>query len=433
MIQLLPHQKKALKRTADLDRVAYYHDMGLGKTFTGSEKIVSLNRIINLVICQKSKVQDWTEHFRRYYSLPVYDLTSKKSGDFYISKERRVGIINYDIVYRRPELLKLKDIALMLDESSMIQNDKAKRSKAVLKLNYSAVILLSGTPVGGKYENLYTQLVLLGCKLRKSEYWANFINWKEVSFGGGFPVKIVTGYKNVRELKNLLGILGADFLKTEEVLDLPEQRQIIIPCKFPKLYVELMTKHLVTIGDKELIADTPLKFMLYCRMLCSIYCEDKLQRFKDLIESTEERIIVFYNFSDELNVIMKAIGNTKPVSIVNGMKKSLEAYNSYSNSITLVQYQAGAMGLNLQLAHIIVYYSLPLSSELYEQSKKRIHRIGQKNSCIYYTLLCECSVEEDIAATLEKRKDFTDKLFLKNTLQIAESHHDLMRTFLKDF
>lgn len=414
-IKLLPHQQEALKRTAGLRRVAYYHDMGLGKTFLGSEKIMSFNNLVNLVVCQKSKVDDWIKHFQRYYDIGVYDLTSKDSiALFTSSMNRRVGIINYDIVYRRPELFKLAGISLMLDESSMIQNDKAKRTKAVLKLNYNSVVLLSGTPVGGRYENLYTQLVLLGCKLTKRQYWCDYIDWKEVLFGGGFPVKMVTGYHNIKELKNLLGVLGADFLKTQDVLTLPEQRKIIIDCKVTKEYKTLLKDGIVTINERELVADTPLKSLLYSRMICGAFCPDKLAKFKDLIESTYSRVVVFYNFQSELEVLVKAIGKDRPISIINGTTKDLKAYEQYDDSIVLVQYQAGAMGINLQKSNVIIYYSLPLSSELYEQSKKRIHRIGQKNTCLYYVLQCTDSVEVDIEKTLEKRRDYTDKLFVKN-------------------
>jgi SNF2 family DNA or RNA helicase len=76
-----------------------------------------------------------------------------------------------------------------------------------------------------------------------------------------------------------------------------------------------------------------------------------------------------------------------------------------------VQYQSGAMGLNLQKADTIIYFSLPLSSELFEQSKKRIHRINQKNKCTYYIFMCKNSVEEKILDTLNLRKDYTSALF----------------------
>ena len=69
------------------------------------------------------------------------------------------------------------------------------------------------------------------------------------------------------------------------------------------------------------------------------------------------------------------------------------------------------MGLNLQVANKIIYFSPPLSSELFEQSKKRIHRIGQNRPCFYYQLVCSGSVEAQIYRNLKMRQDYTEALF----------------------
>ncbi len=101
----------------------------------------------------------------------------------------------------------------------------------------------------------------------------------------------------------------------------------------------------------------------------------------------------------------------KPISIVNGQTKDLENYKTKDNTVVLVQYQAGAMGLNLQLSNKIIYYSLPLASELFEQSKKRTHRIGQTRTCMYWYLITKGCIEEQIFETLKERRDYTNKLF----------------------
>lgn len=144
--------------------------MGLGKTFVGSKKMMQLNYRVNLVVCQKSKVQDWLDHFELYADEYTnhniwYDLTDKNGLEAYLDvisdkgyTQRIIGVINYDLLWRRPELLKLKDFTLMLDESSLIQNYSAKRTKFVLKMQPANVILLSGTPTGGRYERLWTQM-----------------------------------------------------------------------------------------------------------------------------------------------------------------------------------------------------------------------------------------------------------------------------------
>ena len=75
-MNLYAHQKQALDSTRNLNRVAFFHPMGSGKTFTGSEKLKQLDSRINLVICQKSKIEDWVNHFQTYYKDAVaYDLS----------------------------------------------------------------------------------------------------------------------------------------------------------------------------------------------------------------------------------------------------------------------------------------------------------------------------------------------------------------------
>ena len=91
MVKLFNHQSEALSVTADKNRVAYYHDMGLGKTYTGGEKLIQLGAKVNLVICQKSKISDWVEHFlSNYWDVNVCDLTkvpAKELKEFLLKAE----------------------------------------------------------------------------------------------------------------------------------------------------------------------------------------------------------------------------------------------------------------------------------------------------------------------------------------------------------
>ena len=409
--------------TRALTHVAYYHDMGLGKTFTGSEKMIQLDTKINLIICQKSKINDWVQHFEKYYKYHVCDLTKTKSlneffGKCLSGKYHVVGIINYDLVWRRSEIKQLKNFTLMLDESSLIQNETAKRSKFILRLQPKNVILLSGTPTGGKYEKLWSQLHLLGWPISKKLYWNQYINTETID-SEGFPITIVTGYKNVDRLKRKMRQFGCNFLKTEDVLTLPEQidQKVSVDTisayrKFEKTAIVEINDDTVIGGKRTLVGDTALTKMLKERQLCGQYNDYKLIVFQDLLESTDDRLIVFYNFTEEL-ARMRAIVNkmNREWSLVNGERKDLTCYENFDDSITFVQYQAGAMGLNLQKANKIVYFTPPLSSEFFEQSKKRIHRLGQKNSCFYYYLTCRNSIEEKIYETLAQRKDYTEALF----------------------
>ena len=379
-----------------------------------------LNNDVNIVICQKSKIEDWMKHLEEFYpEYAVCNLTKKKDFEVFTgTKDKQVvGIINYELAFRRAALLELSDFTLLLDESSLISNEKAKRSKFVLKMKPESVILLSGTPTAGKYEKLWSQLRLLGWNISKAAFWRSYVTTRWVE-QGMFKREEVTGYKNVPHLKQRLGEYGAVFMKTNEVMTLPEQVEQKIMLESTKEYKHFMKEGYLLLSDGvELIGDNTLTKILHARQLCGQWHKEKLQAFEDLIQSSEERFIVFYNFNLELEKLEEiARRKTEHISILNGKCKDLNAYEKWNDSITFIQYQAGAMGGNFQKANKIIYFTLPLgkgSCDLWEQSKKRIHRIGQNKTCFYYYLLVKGSFEEKNFAALKKGKELTDELFLE--------------------
>ena len=440
-MNLFPHQQKALDMTAAHNRCAYYLDMGLGKTFVGSEKLMALSARINLVVCQHSKIQDWVEHFQEHYTRNcVFNLTEPKTFKFFMEQAAcevptlMIGVINYELTFRRKILKSLSGFTLMLDESSLIQNENAKRSKFILGLNPANVILLSGTPTGGKYEKLWSQCRLLGWNISKELFWRQYVETEWVE-DDGFWRQRITGYKNVDRLKKKLADHGAVFMTTDDAgVELPTKNMIQVKTKPSPLYWKFLKNGIATLDtvnlgefeleadfwgsnehcQKELIGDSTLTRRLYSRQLCGLYNPARYEAFRDLVNSTYDRLIVFYNFTEERERLQRIVqAMNRPVSIQAGDIKDLSAYNYKANSVTFIQYQSGAMGGNFQKANKIIYFSLPEGWELWEQSQKRIHRIGQERPCFYYLLMCPGTVEDDILSTLNLRKDYNDELFRK--------------------
>ena len=447
-LNFMQHQTDALNQTEPFNKCAYYLDMGLGKTFVGAEKVWRLNNAVNVVICQKSKIDDWVQHFTDYYpDYHVLNLTKKSEAITFrnevatlteYGQKDIIGVINYETAFRRSWLRELKNFTLMLDESSLIQNENAKRSKFILKMQPESVVLLSGTPTAGKYERLWSQVQLLGWDITKKAFYKSYVETQWVENGDGYKQEVIVGYKHVEHLKKKLAQHGAIFMKTSEVLNLPEQIEQKIMVKVTKeykffiknSYLLLDTLNLIQFQDDsdyygtdvtprvELVGDNSLTKTLYARQLCGQYHKEKLEAFKDLVQSTEDRLIVFYNFTAELDAMKKIAEQLeRPVSEVSGNRKDLAAYEFHNDSITFIQYQAGAMGGNFQKANKIIYFTLPLgkgSCDLWGQSKKRIHRIGQDKTCFYYYLLVKGSIEEKNLAALQEGKELTDELFKKS-------------------
>lgn len=130
------------------------------KMFTGAKKMLRLETEINLVICQKTNIDDWVHFFKDHCSDYIYDLADKKDfSEFMLDaltldnphEHESIGIIDYELAFHRLELKQLQDFTLLLDESTMIQNETAKWFELILNLNPKNMILLSSTSAGGEY------------------------------------------------------------------------------------------------------------------------------------------------------------------------------------------------------------------------------------------------------------------------------------------
>lgn len=407
---LFAYQQAALDRVDGKRRCAFYHDMGLGKTFTGAEKLMSDRRWKRaLVVCQKSKVADWVDHFEAHYDMPVVDLTKQD-----VCRDvEGVMVVNYDLIWRRPQLMEFDDLALMFDESSLLQNATSKRTKAAMKLAGKAdtLVLLSGTPVDGKYERLWTQLNMLGWRIDEKLFWRQYVE-SETTMREGFPITKVTGYKNEERLVRKMKELGCDFLKTDDVIDLPDQRFIRVGVPMSEYYRKFAKTNVITAFGRDFVGDTVFGDLTAKRQLAAAYSRAKLEAFGDLLDGTSKRLVVFYNFDVELEGLTEELAKRgRPYGVLNGKKHDLSPFFDTDDGVALIQYQAGAMGVNLQQADTCVYFSPPLASSLFEQSKKRIHRVGQDKPCTYYELVSKGTVEEKIYDTLAMRRDYTEKLF----------------------
>ena len=424
MVQLYDSQLEVLSECESTPNAGLYLGCGAGKTFVGSEKLVSYGTSWNLLICQKSKVKDWVKHFETYYpQLTVTDLT--KIGAMTLGNLRPgIMIINYELSFRRPILLTLRNFTLMLDESSLIQNMNAKRTKFILKMKPDHVVLLSGTPVSGgqldkdegliygKYENLLSQVNLLGWKISKKAYWDRYINWVVRQYGE-VRVNEVVGYKNIRELNNKLKELGCVFRRTDDMVDLPEyDDQTIYVSRIPG-YNKMLKNGIAEIDGDELVGDLPITKLLRLRQICGHYTTEKLNVLADILDSLEnERVVIFYNFNAELARIKGLIDDSRPVFLMTGEVKTWDEEvwqrPEYDNAVVLCQYQAGSYAHNMQAARYLVNFSVTNSAELYEQSRGRIRRNGQKaERVMYYHIVVKDSIEENELANVKAGLDYT--------------------------
>jgi hypothetical protein len=129
--------------------------------------------------------------------------------------------------------------------------------------------------------------------------------------------------------------------------------------------------------------------------------DHKLDALEDLhAENQRANTIVVYNFKAELEALQQRFPKAGT---------DTDAWNRGELEMLLIHPKSAGHGLNLQHGgHHMVFFSLPWSLELYEQTIGRLHRSGQTKPVWCYLLLTESTVDEDIYAALQDKRTLSD-------------------------
>lgn len=424
MISPLKHQQDLVNKVSakGQDKVLLWWGLGTGKTATSFFLANKWNDDVKLIVCPKSLVGMWTSFLSENTTEEVFDLTKPKYKEEAPAIVPGWYVINYDKLATRDWISKFKDGTVILDESSFAKHYEAARTRESVNLAFRAkhLALLSGTPCGGKWEDMWTHLLMLGRNIKRADYIKSFCNMIELRLPTG-NVNVLNKkepYKNLNILIEDLVDRGMYKLETKDCISLPGKTDITIEVPSIKAYKDFNEKGFATAGDVEFEASNISAARMGLRRLASSYNANKLDAVSDLLQSTDERVVIFHQFQEDgakLVELCKKLG--KPYAVQNGQKHDLEKpgkYESENNCVCIIQWQSGGYGLNLQKARIGVFYSLPDSYELFEQAKGRIYRNGQTMPVVYYNISAKGTIDEKIKNALDLKKDYSEDAFKKD-------------------
>lgn len=438
-IKLYRHQELALNYMRMNSCFALFMETGTGKTITALFRVAELykeGKIENcLVICPKPVIGSWEG------DIPVvnqYHGTSLKNV---------IKVTNYEQLLTKngkKKYLDKKWDCVILDESHYIKNKSAKRTKACLQLGLDAKYryILTGTPVAnGQLENIYSQFTFL--YPYKNKQWIHskiFGSWTDFTREYCLLNQWYQPYKyiNVDKLQDIISKYSYRVTK-EECLDLPDKlpdKIFEIELKEKAIYKELM-KH-STVEKFDLLADNSLSRMSKLRQVCSgflnvddktidLKCE-KIKILDDFISDFDKKLVIFYEFNYSFEKICKLLEKKKIKYVyLNGKQKDKLVWKEFQNNpevqVIVCQYRSGNAGINLYEADTIVFYEPTLSSNILEQARARVDRIGQTNKPSYIFFLTKGTIEERIYKSLSQYNDFSEKLFKEYILEYQRSYY----------
>ena len=383
---------------------ALFMKMGTGKTITSLKIAEKFECKKLIVICLKSKIQDWKDE--------IINETYFKEKDFIV--------INYESAWRTTKLLDFCDPRTMVivDESHKMKNPKSKISQYIRYLGKSTKykLILTGTPQNQEYYDYWAQMNfidsdLYSISLKDFEHiYVNYI----LDYQKGHFFKKIDSYNETDKLKEAIN--KKSFYKDYES-NYGEPREIYEKLDPPSFYRDFMKDKVYD----DVVADTDMSLRTYLRQCCLGFIKNhKLEKgskekwLEDFVEITQDRIVIFVNYNMEIDIIKDLCNRyERPYSIYNGETKDLTNFKNNNNGIAIVNYASGATGINdLCISNIGIFYSPPDGDYiLFSQAKSRLDRIGQLKQPIFYYLICKRSIEVPIYNAFKNGEDFNNDLY----------------------
>ncbi|MEQ6183230.1 helicase-related protein [Staphylococcus saprophyticus] len=346
--------------------------------------------------------------------------TKKKSNewDYEIQKvEQHENIeIKYEVVASSmlaKEYSRFKDYFVILDEAHYFMNPTSNRGKAAQKLckastNFS---MLSATP-GENWEKFMNYLIIFGFYKNKTEFLRNHAVYETKHFGGR-SIKQIVDFQNTNKLENIWQSIST-MKETSYFVDLPQVAERFVEFNKSTTYKKAAKDRVIEVDNEQIILDSPPKLAATLRYLSNQ--KAKVDYTKELLESTNDNVVIFYQFTKEKDNLLQMISKlNKKIYEVSGQNFELPTQDERStltNSVTLVQIQAGSAAIELKYASQVIYYCPTYSFTQYQQSRGRCIRHGGHDRVEIIKYKTKGTIETQVWKALSDKKDFDEKLYL---------------------
>lgn len=436
---LYPYQKKIVDTLKVNNSSGLFTDTGTGKSYMSMALYQDkLHKgLVNkcLVICLLGKIEEWERDFKKFQPFDrILVLDGKKETmKAYRQGNWDVAIINFERTWRTEDLLIYTNpqTMIIIDESHKIKENKTKQGDFIAKLGLLTPykLILTATPMGNGYVDIYNQFYFLGLiGMSKKQFDEMFVVYKLVCIPGAKPFKKVDYYKNTKLLDDLSSKYCYFYERPVDEDMLPSEIKVDI--KLDKQFNKIARERVY----KDIVLDSVSAKRLALKSLCSgtimgktlLNREDKtyqlntnkIEWVKTFLETFNDRVVIFYQYTHQMEQLYDEIKKTKrSVARYNADYKEKDIFLNNNDCVILVQYKSGGTGIDwLKNSYVGIFYSLPDSYIEYYQAKGRIDRNGQNKKPLFYMLISEGSksIDKINYEALKNKQDFNDDYFERN-------------------
>jgi SNF2 family DNA or RNA helicase len=444
-VPLYPYQMRGAIFAAYRGRVILGDDMGLGKTIESlaAVEIMARERGVErvLVVAPASVKYQWESEIRKCTErgVQVIDGNSDTRHDLY-AEPTFYRLVNYELVLK--DLAELNDWqpdVIILDEAQRIKNWEAKISRAVKKLRSPYAIVLTGTPLENKLEELYSIVQFVDDRRLGPAF--QFLHDHRVLDEDGK----LQGYRNLDRIREKLQPILLRRTRKEVLTQLPGRTDQTV-------YVEMTSQQrspytdqqstLARLLQKKYLGEVDRRRILCCianlRMLCdstflydkSTNVSPKLDEFSELMQELvvegTHKVVVFSQWEAMLRKAAETL-DSMWVSYVlfHGnvpgpqRRELMERFRDEPACRVFLSTDTGGTGLNLQSADTVINLEPPWNPAVLEQRIARVHRLGQHRPVQVLNLVTRDSIEERVLKTIAVKRALFEGVFEGTTDEVS--------------
>jgi SWI/SNF-related matrix-associated actin-dependent regulator 1 of chromatin subfamily A len=409
---LAPFQWAGVRYVLDARGAFLADEQGLGKTVQALAALEADDAYPAVVICPASMKLGWQReaaHWLPHRSVAVVE------GRSAVPPRAEITILNYELVAHHRQRLSLnRPRALVVDESHMVKNPRAKRTQAVRALaaamgQGTLKLALTGTPVLNHADELIAQLRVIG---------------RLDAFGSGsrFAKQFQGQLSEERLHWHLRRHCFVRRLKSEVLPQLPAKRQVVIP-------VALTNESEYRLAEKDVIEwlrSQPLDLSeLSAKIAAALRAErlaqlGTLQRLaargklaaalawiEDFLHSGEPLVVfarhvevqkaVLHRFPDALHLLGE--------DTIAQREAAIAAFQAdHGPQLIIGATRVAAQGITLTRASNVAFLELEWTPAMHDQAEDRCHRIGQRDAVTAWYLLAAETIDETMARLIQSKR-----------------------------
>jgi SWI/SNF-related matrix-associated actin-dependent regulator of chromatin subfamily A-like protein 1 len=409
---LEPFQWAGVRYALDARRCFIADEQGLGKTVEALAALEADDAFPAVVVCPASLKLNWEREAARWLPHRTTTLVSGKSG---APEPADITILNYEIVSaHRETLARRRAKALVLDESHLAKNPRAKRTQAVRRLAASLPadglrLALTGTPVLNHAEELISQLRVLG-------------RLEDFGSGARFARQFQGPLLEERLHWHLRRTCFVRRLKREVLPQLPEKRQVVLP-------VALDNEQEYRLAEQDVIAwlrEQPLDLSELDAKIARVLRAERLAQLTTLQRlaakgklhaalawihdflASGEPLVVFARHVEVQEAVLERFPDAVHLmgrDAVPEREATVRAFQAGDGpQLLIAATRVAAQGFTLTRASNVAFLELEWTPAMHDQAEDRLHRIGQRDAVTAWYLLAAGTIDETMAELIARKR-----------------------------